>query len=276
MFLDTEPLQKPLETPVDSADLEQKLSEAETRNTELAAELTALQGELTGEIARLQEELTGEKEEVAQLQEELRTKSDGDEVKKLETALRKEKEKFREMSCRQAAEQEDLPAEDREIEELKQKLAGSGRSSRTHLSHSDSDDDPLLVSTQASHKPPVRRGKAPPIDQYTGEDPEIRFDNWLPALQRAAHWNGWTDEETLLQLAGHLRGKALQEWNLLVESDKATFQKAIAALREVLGPGSKVLAAQDFRHTTQNEGESVSNFIRRLERVFSIAYGTKR
>ena len=30
---------------------------------------------------------------------------------------------------------------------------------------------------------------------------------------------------------------------------------------------------QDFRHTTQEEGESVAAFVRRLERTFRIAYG---
>ena len=273
VFLEAEPLQKPLEVPVDSAGLERKLSEAEAQNENLTAELMVLQ-----------EELSGQKEEVARLQEELHTKSDGEEVKKLKSDLQKEREKSKQrwrMTCQQATEQEELLAErDREIEELKRRLAGS-RAPFTPPSHSDSDEGSPLVPpgdtpTLMSRKPPRRRGKVPPVDQYTGEDPDIRFDDWLPALQTAARWNGWTDEETLIQLAGHLRGKALQEWNLLVEADKATFEKAVTALREVLGPGSKVLAAQDFRHTSQNEGESVSAFIRRLERTFSIAYGADK
>ena len=35
-----------------------------------------------------------------------------------------------------------------------------------------------------------RRGKAPPIDidTFTGDDPEIRQDDWLPTLDRAAMW----------------------------------------------------------------------------------------
>lgn len=37
--------------------------------------------------------------------------------------------------------------------------------------------------------------------------------------------------------------------------------------------GTKVLAAQDFRHTVQKEGENVADFVRRLERAFRIAYG---
>ena len=37
-----------------------------------------------------------------------------------------------------------------------------------------------------------------------------------------------------------------------------TFENAVVALHEVLSLGSKVLAAQDFHHTPQYEGESVS------------------
>ena len=31
-----------------------------------------------------------------------------------------------------------------------------------------------------------RRGKAPPIDSFTGENPEIAMDDWLPSLKWAA------------------------------------------------------------------------------------------
>ena len=30
-----------------------------------------------------------------------------------------------------------------------------------------------------------RRGKAPPIDPFTAEDKELRFDDWVPILERA-------------------------------------------------------------------------------------------
>ena len=53
-----------------------------------------------------------------------------------------------------------------------------------------------------------RRGKALPVDAFTGEDAEIRFEDWQLTLSRAATWNGWSDEEALIQLAGHLRRKA--------------------------------------------------------------------
>ena len=50
------------------------------------------------------------------------------------------------------------------------------------------------------------RGKAPPIDEFTVEDSQITIDDWIPILERAASWNGWTEDELLMQLAGHLRG----------------------------------------------------------------------
>jgi hypothetical protein len=48
---------------------------------------------------------------------------------------------------------------------------------------------------------------------------EVQLDNWLPSLERAAVWNEWSEEDCLIQLAGHLREKALQEWGLIEESD---------------------------------------------------------
>ena len=93
-----------------------------------------------------------------------------------------------------------------------------------------------------------RQGKAPTIDPFTGENSEIRFDDWLPTLERAAAWNNWTGDELTIQLAGHLRGRALQEWNLLSTADRTTYQSAVVALRTCLDPGNKTLAALDFRH----------------------------
>ena len=108
---------------------------------------------------------------------------------------------------------------------------------------------------------------------FSGEDPDIAFEDWLPALQRAAAWNDGRNEEKLLQLAGHMRGRALQEWNLLQDSDRTTFEAAVGSLKTRLDPVSRALAAQDFRHTTQRDQEPVFDFIRRLEQTFRLAYG---
>ena len=90
------------------------------------------------------------------------------------------------------------------------------------------------------------RGRATPIDPFTSENQKIRFDDWLPCLKKAAEWNGWSKEEQLLQLAGHLLGRALQEWNLLNGEQVCEFHVAVKALQERLDPGSRVLAGQDF------------------------------
>ena len=160
-----------------------------------------------------------------------------------------------------------LTAKDEEIENLKGSHEGVASGEHERVSGS-----PSLVLRETLPLVRPRRGKAPPVDVFTGEHPEILLDDWLPALQRAATWNGWTQQEHLMQLAGYLRGRALQEWSLLDQKEKDSLDTAIASLRRRLDPGSKTLAAQDFRHTLQ-EGESVSDFIRRLERTFRIAYG---
>lgn len=76
-----------------------------------------------------------------------------------------------------------------------------------------------------------------------------------------------------MQLAGHMRGRALQEWSLIDTESKKKYNVATTLLCTRLDPGSRTLAAQDFRHTVQREDEPVPDFIRRLERTFNIAYG---
>ena len=120
---------------------------------------------------------------------------------------------------------------------------------------------------------PACRGKAPPVSQLSGEDMECQLDDWLLSLERASVWNAWTAEERLMQLAGHLKGCTLQEYNLLRAEERESFESAVEALRGHLDPGSKAVAAQDFRHATQKDSESVADFVRRLERMFRIAYG---
>ena len=64
-----------------------------------------------------------------------------------------------------------------------------------------------------------------------------------------------------MQLAGHLRGQALQEWKLLLPEDRKSYQAAVKALKERLDPGNQTLVALDFRRTSQKICESVSDFI---------------
>jgi len=102
-------------------------------------------------------------------------------------------------------------------------------------------------------------------DFMIGENAEFHLEDWLPTLERASSWNCWTDEELLLQFAGHLRGRALQEWNLLREEDKLSYKAATQALQNRLDPGCRALAAQDFRHNPMSVG--VSQCLYRAPRV---------
>ena len=108
---------------------------------------------------------------------------------------------------------------------------------------------------------PVRVGNAPPVESYTGENPEVWWEDWLPTFERAARWNKWTDEEKVIQLAGHLRKKGLKEWNLLEKPDRNVYTTACKLMQARMDPGCKAIAAQDFRHTVQGTGESVTDFI---------------
>ena len=91
----------------------------------------------------------------------------------------------------------------------------------------------------------------------------IHLHNWLPSLQPAANWNGWTEEEQLIQFAGHLKGRALAEWNLLTAEETRTVEEAAKSMRDRLDPCSKVMAGQDFRRTMQGDGECVSVDLKR-------------
>ena len=77
----------------------------------------------------------------------------------------------------------------------------------------------------------------------------------------------------MIQLAGHLRGKARQEFLLLDPSEKSTYAQAISTLSSKFNFRSRSVAAQDFRNATQGPSESVSDYILRLEKIFRHAYG---
>lgn len=55
-----------------------------------------------------------------------------------------------------------------------------------------------------------QKGRAPPIDPFTGENPEVLLEDWPPCLARASQWNGWTESEEVIQLAGHLGGALVE------------------------------------------------------------------
>ena len=62
----------------------------------------------------------------------------------------------------------------------------------------------------------------------------------------------------------------VEEWNLLGRDNQHSFDEIVEALHGRLEPQTQALAAQDFRHTSQGDQETVADFIRRLERTDKI------
>ena len=273
VFLETDPLARSVEDATSEQEtLSEALTEATQRNTALSEEL-----DNTAQLLEEEKRRTADLEEKLAEHEAAEGHGEPGEVEKLKVDLKVAKEKAKQMwkfSCSQSREQEEqIAALEAEIALLKatksREMSSAGSPSLSvPLSGRSSPVEPDPVPVR-----PSRRGKAPPVDAFTGEDPAVKLEDWLPVLKRASLWNRWSQEEELIQLAGHLRGRALQEWDLLKTSDRTKFETAVEALRNRLDPGGKVMAAQDFRHCSQSEGESVSNFIRRLERTFQLAYG---
>ena len=222
-----------------------------------------------------------------------------EQIRGLQAALDKEKQKSKRFWCEKCEQlltyEEHLEVKDAEIALLKaQLIAATASSSSEHaervvlsphrvegnvsrpILNAARLDSPLTSRgsiEQTVQISTTRRGKAPPIEPFAGEGVDMLFEEWLPSFERAATWNGWGEAEKLIQLAGHLRGKALQEWSLLGIADRTAYTKATAVLKERLDPSRKALAVQDFRHLSQKQQESVADFILRLEQTFRRAYG---
>lgn len=73
-------------------------------------------------------------------------------------------------------------------------------------------------------------------------------------MLRAAEWNDWSEREILIQLAGHLRGRALQEWGLITAHERKSLEEATAVLRTRLDPSSQPRKISDM---LQNGRESL-------------------
>ena len=249
-------------------------------------DIESLQGELREarlEVEGLRERVRERDETLAALRVEIETaNADLSEARvEIETLRREIKvqtakaKRFWTQKCEQLLTHETVVEEkDAEIARLQELISNRARTTTAAAAETLSEDNVSLSETEVVFR--GRRGKAPPVDPFKGSDPELRFEDWLPTLERAATWNGWSQNEKLMQLAGHLRGKAAREYSLLSSEEKRSFPTAVQALRVRLDPGSCALAAQEFRNALQRDKESVSDYITRLERSFQIAYGHER
>ena len=252
----------------------------------VTTDIESLQGELWEarlEVEGLRERVRERDETLAALRVELETANAGlNEARaEIETLHREVKvqtakaKRFWTQKCEQLLTHETVVEEkDAEIARLQELINSRARTMTAAAVETLSEDNILLSEAGAVFQ--GRQDKAPPVDPFKGSDPELRFEDWLPTLERAATWNGWSEDEKLMQLVGHLRGKAAREYSLLSSEEKRAFPTAVHALRAQLDPGSCALAAQELRNALQRDKESVSDYITRLERSFQFAYGHER
>ena len=213
VFLEVEPFQKEVKESSESEETLQKLAEAEQKGFELQRELD-----------ETRELLVKEQERTAQLTEELSSATDTatatTEITELQAKVKAAQEKVKRvwcLNCTQSREQEELLAtKDDQITKLDAKirrLKAAPRVSPHSGSEASSPDgsrsggsSPIVLETTTAPPRHVRRGKAPPVEPFTGEDPSIKLDDWLPILRRASLWNGWSQEEQLLQFCWAFEG----------------------------------------------------------------------
>ena len=228
-----------------------------------ATERSALRG--MSELERLRqtaneheiviENLRGELQAATETIDELRiacanTERLANEVATLKTAVEAEKQKvkrFWRLRCKQMLREEDLlQVKDAEIARLREQLllsvptarsidAASTPAANCTRNPTNVIDD---IDTSILQTLPGRRGKAPPVESFTGEGSSVHWDDWLPTLERAATWNNWSEQEKLIQLAGHLRGRAQREWDIMAEGSKTSFSAAVKTLQARLDSGS--------------------------------------
>ena len=111
---------------------------------------------------------------------------------KLKAAQEKVKQVWR-LNCTQSREQEELLAtkDDRiaTLEAETKRLKAAPRASPRSGSGASSPDgsrsggtSPIIPETTATPPRRVKRGKAPPVEPFTGGNPAVKLDDWLPIL----------------------------------------------------------------------------------------------
>ena len=180
VFLRVKPFHRNVKETSESDDLSQQLADAGAQ--------------LELELSQAQELLAKEKVRTTQLMEELHSATTApDEVSGLKSKLKAAEEKAKRvwrLNCTQSREQEELLAskDDRiatleaEIRKLKT-VCRERPSSSSEESSSESEESLPSLPKKGSAPKLVRRGKAPPVEPFTGENPAVKLDDWLPILK---------------------------------------------------------------------------------------------
>ena len=121
-----------------------------------------------------------------------------EEVDRLKQALAKESQKakkFWKQKCDLMLRHEDeIDAKDTEIAVLKTRILAISASrveQTSDMALLPGSGDMVLSTAGYNLGGHTRRGKAPPVEPFTGERPDVLWEDWIPTLERAAGWNGW-------------------------------------------------------------------------------------
>ena len=142
-------------------------------------------------------------------------------------------------------------------------------------------DEHSTSSTQGSEgvnpELPTRKLTLPPLPKFAGDKAdEDAFERWTRRLSRHAELEKWTDREKLLQLEIHLAGRAEQIYEVLTSESKATFPKAVDALKQRLHPvRSEALLSAQLMRRKQQYSESVDQYAQDFESLFEKSYGRR-
>ena len=107
-------------------------------------------------------------------------------------------------------------------------------------------------------------------DVYTGEG---SFTDWTRHFTNVAEVNKWKDDERLLWLKVRLGGKAQTAFEKLPNESQASFERAVAALRDRFEPASqREMYVAKFHARTKKSGEGWADFADNLRVLVDKAY----
>ena len=145
------------------------------RTPDREATLLAERDRLAADVERYRAEIESSRAELEKTRTEV-------------TSVKKRLKEVWRMNCDQSISYDkELAAKDAVIAGLQGRLAATPLSD--HLGAVPRGERHSLHSSTTSGG--SRRGKAPPVDPFLGDDDIVRFDDWLPSLERAASWNSW-------------------------------------------------------------------------------------
>ena len=83
------------------------------------------------------------------------------------------------------------------------------------------------------------------------------FDRWIDRFEERTHLAKWNDEQKLCQFKAHLEKTAQQVFEMMAADEKATYDKAVQALKQRFKPVDvEEWRGLEFHHLMQEQQNS--------------------